>query len=87
MKIERRISLGQLADMVGASPASVRTWVCSYKFNEFVFYDEIISKKPQLNVLLCDDFCKIFIPYLALKDVKNKKKYVENFNKNIETLK
>lgn len=84
--IERRISIQELAKLVGASNASVRTWVCSYRFNDFVFYDDIISKKPQLNILLCEEFCKKFIPYIASKDVKKKKKYVKNFNKNLEVL-
>lgn len=86
MNIEYRVTINELADMVGASEASVRTWISSYRFNSFVFYDNALSEKPKLNVLVNSEFCKEFIPYLSLKDAKKKKKYVKTFSKSISAI-
>jgi len=87
MNIEYRVTPKELASMVGASSTSVRTWVNSYKFNKFVFYDNGLGDKQKLNILINKEFCKVFIPYLAQKDVYNKKKYVANFNKSMIDMK
>lgn len=86
MNIEYRVTISELAEMVGASDASVRTWVSSYRFNNFVFYDTALSEKPKLNILINAEFCKEFIPYLSLKDAKKKKKYVKTFVKSVNSI-
>ena len=75
----QRISLEKLAEMIGVSSSTARTWISSYKFNKFVKYDNILGQKPKLNIVLNNAFCKTFIPYLASKGIREKN-YVKNFN-------
>ena len=75
----QRISLEKLAEMIGVSTTTARTWISSYKFNKFVKYDNILGQKPKLNIVLNNAFCKEFIPYLAKKGIRGKN-YVQKFN-------
>ena len=85
MKTEFRIGIEELSKIVGVSSTTLRTWISSYKFAKFVRYDNALSEKPKLNIVLSKSFCKEFIPYLAMKDLK-KKNYVKNFNRGLESL-
>ncbi len=85
MKKEYRISINELAKIVGVSSSTLRTWISSYKFAKFIRYDNALSEKPKLNVVLNKNFCNEFIPYLAMKDLK-RKNYVKKFNNGIDKL-
>ena len=85
MKTEHRITLEELADMVGISAYTLRTWVSSYRFAKYLRYDNFFSSKSKLSVVFNKKFCKDFISYLALKGI-NKKDYVKNFCESLETL-
>ncbi len=85
MEVERRVTIDELAQMVGVSSYTLRTWISSYKFSQYVYYDNFLGNKKKLNIVLNKKFCKEFIPYLALKDVKHKK-YVEQFIASLDKL-
>ncbi len=85
MKTEHRITLEELAEMVGISAYTLRTWVSSYRFAKYLRYDNFFSNKSKLSVTLNKKFCKEFISYLALKSVKHKD-YAKNFCESLEAL-
>ena len=85
MKTEHRVTLEELAGMVGISVYTLRTWITSYKFAKYLRNDNFFSDKAKLSVAINKKFCKEFISYLALKSIK-KKDYAKNFCTSLEAL-
>jgi len=85
MKAEYRVTIVELAKIIGVSAYTLRTWISSYKFAKYLKYDDFFKKRQKLNILLNESFCREFIPYLANKDLKNKG-YVKNFCENIKSI-
>ncbi len=85
MEVEHRVTIDELALMVGVSSYTLRTWICSYKFAKYMREDNFFGAKNKLSVAMSREFYKDFIPYLEIKDSKNKG-YVKNFCSNLEKL-